>query len=473
MRSKISEFSQGHGKISHEYYGDGEITYENKQAFSCNFVAYQLSNGSTYFAIDGLIPGGSFPTDLDKKFYFVGKTDSGLTVTIQPKDTEFFVHMSIGSSIIVIYLIRRFKVGTDNQKPVKKIHFGLTNFLFTGNKDGRSILELELWNLPSISIHQLPRYNEIVKILNDKKSVEVTSELIISVNDLEKKENIINLSYEICALLSICRGSKIFWIYYTCFDEQGGMIARYHCSMNTQPLSDSPELITSEVFGVEPTLAFLKNAHKTLLENPLLMKKLQMFSNVFNEARDGKGYIQSRGVKIVVLMEMLNKYVLEDPRFKIEEFILDPSFYKGTIQEMRKKCQDAIATEIGNVDDIRFSNRWNLPAIETINKVIDYRSDLFTNLSSLNRTPFRKMILRLCEKINLKVEEKEISWLVRSRNTLIHTGKFSLESKGDNPVWKEYLFLVNFMDKIFLKLFNYSGIYNNFKKWGSSLEDTI
>jgi hypothetical protein len=353
-------------------------------------------------------------------------------------------------------------------------NFGLTNFLFTGDSF-RDTLLLNLRDLPTISIKRLPDYDAIKDRLNNKNSVDVTSELVISLGNSQKIEEIMNISYEICFLLSICRGSKIFWVYYRCYDEHGGIVLQNYCDMTTRPLSELPELITSESSGLESTKTFLDAAHTTVLQNSLLMQYLPRFSNVFVEARDGKGFLESRGVRIVVVMEMLAKYVFENPYFEMTADVLDPSTDKDTKKEIIEICKSTINTKIID-SDIKFTSRWNLPTIDIIktqNKVIERREDLINNLSSLNHTPFRRIIVRLCEKINLEVDEKEIKRFVNSRNALIHTGKFYSDPLVDRAMFEEYSFLVNFLDRVFLKLFNYSGDYNNFRKWGNSLRDTI
>lgn len=471
MKTKFSEFYNQYGRLSTEFYGKGEITYEDSQKHSCNFGVVQLTNGKTYFAIDLLVQF----KDVDRIFNFRGVAESGSIVTLQSKDVQLFIYGSISSTVLQVFLIHRFKIETGNKNPIKRMNFGLTNFLFTGNTSQDSLL-LNLRDLPPISILRLSDYNDIIKRLKDKTSVEVTSELLISLNKSEKIDDIINISNEICFLLSICRGSKIFWIYYTCYDEHGGIVCQFYCNSVTHPLSELPELISSEFDGINLTRIFLENAHMTVSENSLLMKYLIKFSNVFVEAREGKGYTESRGVRIVVLMEMLTKYVLEDPRFEMAESILDPLTQKDIKKEIIKKCSEVITVQVQDSDKIRSSNRWNLPtsdAIEAQNKVLENRSDLINNVYGINHAPFRKLVVRLCEKINLEVTIEEIKWFVGSRNTLIHTGKFYSETKGDHATFEEYIFLVNFLDKIFLKLFNYSGRYNNFRKWGSSLGDTI
>jgi len=473
LKSYLSKYFQDYGKLSIELFGTGEITREDSQRNTCNFCAMQFSNGDTYLAVDSM--GSGSLKEFDRKFAFRGVTKTGSIVIVNPQDVDFLLHMCLGSTFIIIYLIHLFTVETPNKTPIRRINFGLTNFLFTGNNPHGENLILNLKNLDPISIQRLPDYTAIIERLKNGKTIDVTSELIIPLNGTETIENIIERCNEICCLLSICRGSKIFWTYYHCFNEHGDLVSQTYCDTVTRPLSELPELISSKPRGVTATIKFLENAYVTLLENAILRKYLLRFSNVFIEAREGRSFIESRGVRIVVVIEMLNKYVLEDPRFEISEDILDSSA-KQDLKKIIKECSEVIAEQIQDSDTIRLFNRWNLPtsdAIEAQNKVFNNRADLIINLKGINHTPFKKLVIRLCEKINLNATPDEIQWFVCCRNTLIHTGKYYSDSKGDHATHQEYLFLVNFLDKIFLKLYNYSGEYNNYRKWGSSLEDTI
>ncbi len=320
IESQLYTFLKIHDNLSVEFYGTGEITYENREKYSCNFGVIQLSNGDTYFAIDSPGPGTHSLKDLDSKFNFQGITDSGLVAIINQKDVQFLNHGTM-FPFVQIYLIRRFIIENVNKNPIKRINFGLTNFLFTGDSF-RDTLLLNLRDLPNISIKRLPDYDAIKDRLENKNSVDVTSELEITLGNSQKIEEILNISFEICFLLSICRGSKIFWVYYHCYDEHGEIVLQKYCDMTTRPLSELPELITSESSGLESTKTFLDVSYTTVLQNSLLRQYLPKFSDVFVEARDGKGFLESRGVRIVVVMEMLAKYVLENPYFEITADVL-------------------------------------------------------------------------------------------------------------------------------------------------------
>jgi hypothetical protein len=387
--------------------------------------------------------------------------------------------------MIIFYLVQSINVETNNKKPVKRIHFGLTNFLFTGNNDNGELLSLNFRDMDPIIIKKISNYDDVKNQLKDKKSISVTSELVITLREQDKIPDIIDISHRICWLLSICRGSKISWIYYTCYDNDGSIVFTSHCDMITRPISTASELISSDFPSVKSTTKFLEVAYQTVSDDPILLKYLTPFSNVFVDSRESRGFIQSRGVRLVVLMEMLTKYVLEDPRFEIQEYILDSATQKDTKKEIIKKCREVVHTQIGDSDNIRLSSRWNLPTTDAINtqiRIFNSRLDLINNLSAINRTPFRRLIVKLCEKTKLDVDEYDIKLFVASRNALIHTGEYYCLTEDEdekrhlpplNTRHEEYFFILNFIDKIFLKLFGYSGEYNNMRKWGSSLRETI
>jgi hypothetical protein len=82
------------------------------------------------------------------------------------------------------------------------------------------------------------------------------------------------------------------------------------------------------------------------------------------------------------------------------------------------------------------------------------------------------------------VDEKDVQLFVKSRNKLIHTGHYYCEAATEEervttpPLenrFEEYKFIINFIDRVFLKIFQYSGEYNNIRKYLTerSLKDYI
>jgi hypothetical protein len=86
---------------------------------------------------------------------------------------------------------------------------------------------------------------------------------------------------------------------------------------------------------------------------------------------------------------------------------------------------------------------------------------------------FRSILRRLCKFLGVTVSASELERFVQSRNKLVHFGKFycqaaTAEEREKAPPLatplEEFRFLVNFLDRIFLKLLGYSGTYIDWRE---------
>jgi hypothetical protein len=103
---------------------------------------------------------------------------------------------------------------------------------------------------------------------------------------------------------------------------------------------------------------------------------------------------------------------------------------------------------------------------------------LFRKSMNINGGAFKSLIQNLCNSINLSVSKQEIDLFVKCRNSLIHEGEFfcitakpkqrkRFHALGTQT--EEYLFLVNFLDRVFLKLLGYSGPYIDWRIPGNPI----
>ncbi len=69
------------------------------------------------------------------------------------------------------------------------VHFGITNFEFTGNECNGKILTLNLKGSARISILKLEAYEKIMKWIKALKSIDVTCEVIFNLYE-EKFGNV-------------------------------------------------------------------------------------------------------------------------------------------------------------------------------------------------------------------------------------------------------------------------------------------
>lgn len=89
-------------------------------------------------------------------------------------------------------------------------------------------------------------------------------------------------------------------------------------------------------------------------------------------------------------------------------------------------------------------------------------------MGGLNRTSFRQVVRALLSLIALNVPTAEQGLFIACRNSLVHVGRFYCDSATgeqrarvrplDTP-FEEYCFMISFLDRIFLRIFGYSGKY--------------
>jgi hypothetical protein len=98
------------------------------------------------------------------------------------------------------------------------------------------------------------------------------------------------------------------------------------------------------------------------------------------------------------------------------------------------------------------------------------RGKIYKNITCINRTSFEDILRSLWKNISLNLDDTSISLFVNSRNSLVHRGKFSCQiikekdcTFSNEPI-KEYLFLVNILDKTILQILGYNGSYYNYYK---------
>jgi len=100
------------------------------------------------------------------------------------------------------------------------------------------------------------------------------------------------------------------------------------------------------------------------------------------------------------------------------------------------------------------------------------RGEIYPKLTGLNRRSFADLLKGFLHYIKLDVNPKDLHLFIQCRNKLVHTGEFyclaasSAERKKCAPLptpAEEYYFMVNFLDRIFLRLLSYSGNYVDYR----------
>ncbi|MBC8526216.1 MAG: hypothetical protein H8D22_04995 [Candidatus Cloacimonetes bacterium] len=448
-----------YGDYIASYKGKGVLTLKDGGIFKCKFETGQLRNGIVLLLCDFLAP---FPNLLciSSVERFEGITSEGFQVLADNKITSVNYLPDIpndrSEGTWAAFYVRELSVQMAKDTKVKSIHFGITNFMFTGTEPSRldnfSCLILPL-NLKCTSdamklcIIPVRGYNCIMKRVQTLKSIDVTCEVVCYNTGNGIAEDLREVVDNLCYLLSVTRGTKIQWIYCDLYSSTGKLISRRHFSNVTKPYSPSA-IIDPRADGRYDTKAFLESTYDTFVEKIKPYKLKQGTIDAYLDAKAENDFLQMRGVKLAVAIEMLKAVFLELPNHIANEYIFTEEYFNKNLFKPLKKA---------------LSNVFKSKNIESSS-----RKAMYKKIKELNRISFGDLLRIILDDIHLKVDEKDINLFKKCRDKLVHTGGFYYdrakpeERKNTKPLPSRlhgYFFLVNFLDKVYLKLLGYNGPY--------------
>jgi hypothetical protein len=396
-----------------EYHGSGVLTLTDGTRVDCEFEAGQLTTGSVLlFCISSRIRGTN-----SEAIKFEGTTSENFEVTAQKHIVFSEAHYSSSAPTQVIFLLRQLFVSTAKNNDARTARFGLTNFEFSGTEpvtksDGSAIhqylaLPLSLQHnnvITNLCIHPINGYQEVIQRVRTLRSIDVTCEVVADIpkgptgKDLTIVTDVVD---NLCYILSVARGTKIQWIYLDEYNAAEKRISRTHCSRVTKPFCSLP-VIRPDVSDRKATKGFIECAYSIYVDRKKDWRLNQGTIDAYLEGKAEHDYLELRGVKLVVAMEMLKSV---------------------------------------------FSKLSSSPKCES----------------------FGEFIEKMCNYIGLKPNPKDIERFIKSRNALIHTGNFCSTTKQERR--KEYFFLVNFLDNVFLRLLDYEEPWVDLEPWAKAAEE--
>jgi hypothetical protein len=446
-----------YGTCIASYRGKGALTYECEQQLECYFEAGQLTDGEIVLlcASDSisLWKANNFPLK------FEGITEEGFKISAlgftprsylpdKPDDlTGTFAAFRVNE------LMADIVVGGQAQS----VRFGITNFKFFGTAPIRTgtssflMLPLRLEDkdgITNLSIRPIEEYTKVILRVQTLTNIEVTCEAVADIasnGGLQRLEEVMD---NLCRLLSVARGTKIEWIYCDHYDATGILVRRRHLAFITKPYSPMA-IVDARIGGRAATKIFLEGSYRTYVERRDAYKLNKGTIDAYLGAKAESDYMESRGAKLAVALEKLKAVFLSQPGTTAKEYIVEQDEFCRLIEPIRKAIDTVLKEASVNADSRK--------AITTKAKI-----------TGLNRRSFGYAIRKLCKVINLKVDERDLQLFVQGRNKLVHEGDFycqvaTPEERAECPPLpsraEEYYFLVNFLDKIFLKLLGYSGPY--------------
>jgi hypothetical protein len=420
-----------YGELLFSCSGTGELFDSEEKPWRCQFEAGQLHNGDCLILCDFTESIPSISLYLEPPLRFSGTTEDGRTLTTSDLiQTNYLPETPKDQSGTYLALhARRLDFASEEKSLAKSAIFGLSNLALRGQPIRLPHEQGELIISPIGGQTRESR-------LRTLKGIFVSAELEIPWQPNE--ESLHQVVDDICYLLSLARGTKIQWIYRADVNEDGKILRSsqfYRVTKKYTPLSlidySQPEAIEQ----------FLTKAL------PIYQSRRESWSmrNVIDSYLDAKSegdFLEMRGVKLAVAVEMLKASFIEATGHP--EYMMDPEEFALLLPDLKAALKSSVGAAL------------NSPQ----------RRCAYGHLQSLNRLQFREVLKPLCDFLGLEVNDEDLSLFVKSRNNLIHHGRFTsdrrykLEGTGNfNDSTQEYFWLAHFVDRLFLRLVDYDGPY--------------
>lgn len=476
-----------------KYFGEkGFLIGEDGTELPCKFEAGQLENGKIILICDcsildldrknffpelysknvsahnlRLVMSGNISSkgnqsnifqQLEKLNSFNGITSDGFNITGKVRR---YINTDYGSSNYCIkleYYLNELILNAKEKENIQYMVFGITNFKFIGNP-----IKLDIKGTKGLTIQKRKRYDEALDFLKISKGSRVTCDLIVELDNYNKKlEEIVD---DLCDIMSIALGTRVQWIYYSLNSEEK-IVSWKHVSKVTKPC------YFTEIIDYRDLKNFLESSYVALAEKSNLLRHdegtAKPLINAYLDAKAENDYLEGRGIKLVVVMEMLKDSFT---RYKpMTQSIINKNCFSSKKSAIKSALKEAIELSVKKESEEKSEQE----KVKIINEIQEI---MFAKISEINKISFKEILQNLCDAINLQIDPKDLQSVIDSRNKLIHEGKFLCKADSkkekytnikDYPQFKdpehEYFFLMNFVDQCFLKLLHYKGYYY---KWES------
>jgi len=435
-----------------QYCGKGVLTLKDGQSWSCSFLAGQMNTGNVLLLCTF---EAEFPYLNIRADKFEGTTQEGFDVSVVGgiTETNYLPDLPEGQSgVWAAFLVREMLIQMEQGVQAQSIHFGVTNLDLGAASFPTGVFgQLSLNNRSGVTellVRPIEGYEKTMRRVRTVKAIDVTCEIIGETgrtNTMQLKEMVNGL----CYLLSVGRGTKIQYIYSDQFDKIDHLISRSHYSRVTKGYTPLPII---DPRSWTETKDFIESTYPEYSAKCGAYRLEQGVIDAYLDAKAEHDYLEMRAAKLAVALEKLRSV------FSPVGDIVDEGEFESIIPAIQKSVGDTLG-----------SAGVSKPYIDMIcNK---------NKLLGLNRKSFGSVLRKLCKEIGLKTGN-EINLVISCRNSLVHSGDFYCNTATEkqcgecrplpSPV-DEFFFLINFLDKVFLKLFTYTGKYLN---WRSPVNPT-
>jgi len=337
--------------------------------------------------------------------------------------------------------------------------FGLVNFHFQGTR-GAVVERLygthHLRGLPvtlrigsatvDAVIVAVADSDHLHRMVMTQKTSAVLAELIVDSAAVADHDQLPQAVSDLCLVLSVMRGTKVQWIYRQ--DWHGRHVLKtIHRAGLTKAYSPLAPL-GYEYESASDCERFVQVGVPALSTSPILQADRTVI-DAYLDAKVEHDPLETRAAKVALALEKLKQVCVETGAMAVGEFEADEAVFRSVVPAI---VSAALPLAISG----------GIPA-NVAKRIISE-----SKVSGLNRTSFRQVVRALLSLIALNVPTPEQGLFIACRNSLVHGGRFYCDAATgeqrarvrplDTP-FEEYCFMISFLDRIFLKIFGYSGKY--------------
>ena len=444
-----------YGEFVNVYRGNGILSVADeakKIPLACTFEAGQRIDGKIILLCHELPRGFSFYFRIggEKAKKFEGKTEEGYLIRSNEAERGLnrmgYLPKSKRNDENLAFNLTELSIFYSEGK-CHELHFGISNFEFDKNdsfdngKDDKIIIPLTKEEKIEISFKKLNDYDNKINRIWTLRGIDVTCELILKISNKNDLNKLIELIDDICFLLSVKNGTKITWIYYDIFDKNGDTISRNHTWKVTkayQPL----DIFYLNKLCTMTTKKFLEESYLHFMDYREILRLKRGVIDAYLDAKAESDYIETRGGKIALAIEFLkNEYLAS--KGQDSEYVIPPADF----EKYRESIHQVLFCLL------------KLQGLKE-NKQIESISDK-NKIFQLNRRSFRNIFTEIVRKFDISITEDEITLFINCRDSLVHRGNFYCKTCQNDEKQKceplhsymsEYFFMVNMLDRIFLKI---------------------
>jgi hypothetical protein len=454
LDSWIMEYYERDRKPFIEYKGEGKLVIEDQIELVCEFKAKQFTDGDIVL-ICNILPI-SFHNIIIEKW----KNDPIWANCLKgrTKNDQLFeaINVNIGQRLIqddplivcVIFEPKELRIGEIGDMPIDSISFGITNFLFKGIPDKiPGYTEYIDFNLSGkkASLWKVQDYDKISNLLKIRAMQHITCELWADVANWDDIKTMEEKVHELCYILSAGSGSKVQWIFYN-VHAKNSLVYSCHILVPNKPFNS--QIIIDAEKDIKNWADFITVAYPSFLDNASRfgvinsIPRIMAAIDVFTDARIPMDYIQTKGIKLAVTMEMIKEMFKE--AWMPEKRILSSGKWRKMEDATKGALEPILKQYLPNED----------------------AEDFIGRIYQLNRVSFGAILKKGFEMIKFVPDQEDLELFIYNRDSLVHQGRFYSETAVDHQKEKcpplgspgeDYAFVSNFLNKVFLALLGYTG----------------